>query len=70
MYEQVKRYDLAAATFAQLADRYPDTMFDAWFRAAELFDKRLKDDARAREAYGRVPPSSGHFRDAQKRVAR
>ena len=67
-YVDIKRYDLAAKTFADLAIRYPDTKFDAWFAAAELYDKRLNDEANARGAYARVPASSPRFRDAQKRL--
>lgn len=67
-YVEIKRYDLAAKTFADLAVRYPDTKFDAWFAAAEQYDKRLNDDANARAAYARVPSSSPRFRDAQKRL--
>jgi len=67
-YVDIKRYDLAAKTFADLAIRYPDTQFDAWFAAAELYDKRLNDETNARGAYARVPSSSPRFRDAQKRL--
>jgi TolA-binding protein len=67
-YVDIKRYDLAAKTFADLAIRYPETRFDAWFAAAELYDKRLNDEANARGAYARVPSSSPRFRDAQKRL--
>jgi TolA-binding protein len=67
-YVDIKRYDLAAKTFADLAIRHPDTRFDAWFAAAELYDKRLNDEVNARGAYARVPPSSPRFRDAQKRL--
>jgi serine/threonine protein kinase len=67
-YVDIKRYDLAAKTFADLAIRYPDTQFDAWFAAGELYDKRLNDEANARGAYSRVPSSSPRFRDAQKRL--
>ena len=67
-YVDIKRYDLAAKTFADLAVRYPDTKFDAWFAAGELYEKRLNDDVNARSAYARVPSSSTRFRDAQKRL--
>jgi TolA-binding protein len=67
-YVDIKRYDLAAKTFTDLAIRYPDTKFDAWFSAAELYDKRLNDESNARGAYARVPSSSPRFRDAQKRL--
>jgi TolA-binding protein/tRNA A-37 threonylcarbamoyl transferase component Bud32 len=68
LYERVKRYDLAARTFRELGMRYPKTQHDAWFRAAELYDHRLKDSATARAAYSRVPRSSAHFDEAQKRI--
>ena len=67
-YVDVKRYELAAKTFADLAVRFPGTQYDAWFAAGELYDKRLNDPASARDAYGRVPASSPRFRDAQKRL--
>jgi TolA-binding protein len=67
-YADIKRYELAAATFADLARRFPETQYDAWFAAAELYEKRLNDPASARDAYGRVPSSSPRYRDAQKRL--
>jgi len=68
LYIQMKRYDLAAATLEKLAERDPENRYDAWFAAAEVADRRLKDAARARSAYARVPHSSIHFADAQKRL--
>jgi TolA-binding protein len=68
LYVGTKRYQLAAEAFAGLAQRHPGTKFDAWFAAAELYDKRLNDVVSARAAYARVSPSSPHFRDAQKRL--
>jgi TolA-binding protein len=68
LYAGAKQYRLAAGTFADLAERYPRTQFDAWYAAAELYDKRLNESVSARAAYTRVPPSSPHFRDAQKRL--
>jgi hypothetical protein len=40
---------------------------DAWFAAGELFDKRLKDKARARAECSHVPPPSPHYAEPQKR---
>jgi TolA-binding protein len=68
MYVGIKRYDLAARAFSDVATQYPRTEFDAWFRAADLFDKRLNDDVSAQAAYARVPSQSPHFKDAQKRL--
>ncbi|HEV3216841.1 MAG TPA: protein kinase [Vicinamibacterales bacterium] len=69
LYEHVKRYDLAAGTFRDLAVRYPKTQHDAWFRAAELYDHRLRDSGAAGAAYKQVPPSSSHFEEARKRAS-
>lgn len=70
MLEDLKRYDLAAAAFAQLGERFPSTKRDAWWRAAQLYDKRLDDNARAIQAYGKVPESSSNYSAAQKRLGK
>ena len=67
-YDSRKRYDLAAKAFADLGTHFPETRYDAWWRAAELYDKRLKDRAAAQAAYAKVPSSSRNFKDAQKRA--
>ena len=67
-YEDRKIYDKAAAVYAELAARFPETRYDAWWRAGELYEKRLHDDAAAKAAYARVPPSSPRYKDAQKRA--
>ena len=68
LYVGTKRYQLAVEAFRNLAERYPDTKFDAWFAAAEVYDKQLHDKANARTAYASVPPSSQSFRAAQGRL--
>ena len=68
LYERVKRYDLAARTFRDLAVRFPKTQYEAWFRAAELYDRRVKNSKAARAAYAHVPRTSSHFDEAQKRL--
>src|SRR5262249_34340295 len=68
IYVQMKRYDLAASLLEALAARDTENRYDAWFSAAELYDRRLKDASRARAAYARVPHGSTHFADAQKRL--
>ena len=52
-----------------LGTRFPETRYDTWFRAAELFDKRLEKPADARAAYLKVPASSAHFAEARRRAA-
>jgi outer membrane protein assembly factor BamD (BamD/ComL family) len=67
-YEDQKRYDLAADALSQLGTRFPSTRYDVWWEAGELYDKRVKDKAKAAEAYGKVPSSSKHYKDAQKKA--
>jgi TolA-binding protein len=66
-YDDAKRYDLAAAAFQDLGTRFPQTKYDAWWRAGELYEKRLKDKYAARAAYSKVPASSPNYATAQKR---
>jgi len=70
LYADSKRFDVAAATFQELGTRDSEDRFDAWFSAGEIYEKRLKDNARARTAYARVLPSSPHYAEARKRIAR
>jgi len=68
MYEDVRRYDLAGQTWLDLARKFPANTRDAAWRAGELFEKRVKDPQRMREAYGLVTSRSSHYRDAQKKL--
>jgi serine/threonine protein kinase/outer membrane protein assembly factor BamD (BamD/ComL family) len=70
MYEDLERYDLAAQTFEKLGASFPASSYDGWFRAGELYERRLKDQAKARAAYLHVPPTSPRYKDAQKRAGR
>ena len=66
-YEDSRRYDLAAAAFRDLGTRFPKTRYEAWWRAGEVYERRLKNKTAARAAYSRVPASSPHYATAQKR---
>jgi hypothetical protein len=68
-YRDRRLYDLAAQTFADLGTRFPQTRYDAWFSAAELYEKQLKDAGRARDAYGKVPQASPKYEAAQKKLS-
>jgi TolA-binding protein/predicted Ser/Thr protein kinase len=70
IYTDTKRFEIAAATFQELATRDADDRYDAWFAAGEIYGKRLKDNARAGAAYSRVLPSSPHYAEARKRITR
>jgi serine/threonine protein kinase/TolA-binding protein len=67
MYEDMKRYEQAAQTLERLAMYFPDNAHDAAWRAAELYEKRLKNTDKARAMYALVPQRSPHFKDAQKK---
>ena len=67
-YDDLKRYDLAAQALVDLGTRFPQTRHEAWWEAGQLFERRLKDEGRARDAYGRVPASSRRYRDAQRKL--
>jgi tetratricopeptide (TPR) repeat protein len=67
-YEDIKRYELAAQTLQDLATRFPKNTHEAAWRAGEMYEKRVKDQEKARQAYMLVPDSSSHYRDAQKKL--
>jgi TolA-binding protein len=68
LYNDLKRFELAAGTWGALATHFPDSRRDGWWRAAELYRDRVKDPARAKDAYGRVPEGSPRYKDAQARL--
>jgi len=70
LYEDLKRYELAARSLDNLAERFPGNSHDAAWRAAELYDRKIKDPDAARGAYLRVPQGSSHYKEAQKRALR
>ena len=70
LYDDARRYDLAADTLRDLATRFPNNTRDAAWRAGELYEKRVKDVQKARDAYMLVPAASSHYRDAQKKLQR
>jgi serine/threonine protein kinase/TolA-binding protein len=70
LYGDLDRWEHAAQAYTQLAATFPDNPNDAWFRAAEIYERRLKDMVRAREAYANVPQSSSRYRDAQRKLTR
>ena len=65
---RLKRWDLAAKAYEDLELHFPKTRFDAWYQAGEIYDRRLKDPAKAKNAFSMVPATSPHYRDAQKKA--
>ncbi len=68
MYEDLKAYQLAVDAYSALGEKFPNTRHDAWWKAGEVLERRLKDKPRARAAYEKVPPQSRKYRDARKKV--
>ena len=68
MYEDLKRWDLAAKAYEELGLHFPKTRLDAWYQAAEIYERRLKDAAKAKSAYAMVPTTSPRYKEAQKKV--
>ena len=68
MYEDLKRWDLAARSYEELGLHFPRTRYDAWYQAAEIYDRRLKDATKAKSTYGMVPATSPRYKDAQKKA--
>jgi serine/threonine protein kinase/tetratricopeptide (TPR) repeat protein len=68
LYSDLRRYDLAAQALQDLARRFPSNHRDAAWKAAKLYEDKLKDKTRARDVYATVPTSSSHYRDAQKKL--
>jgi TolA-binding protein len=68
-YDDMKRYDLQAQALTALGSHFPKTRHDAWWEAGEVFERRLRDVAKAKDAYSRVPTTSRRYRDAQKKLS-
>ena len=69
-FEELKRWEQAADSYQQLGTRFPQTELAAWWKAAQVLDRRLDRKQQAVDAYRRVPQSSQHYEDAQKRINR
>jgi serine/threonine protein kinase/TolA-binding protein len=67
-YGDLKRYDLEAQAWIGLGSYFPKTRHDPWWEAGEIYERRLRDNAKAKDAYARVPNTSRRYRDAQKKL--
>lgn len=68
MYADLDQHALAASAYTNLATLFPRNPYDAWFRAGEIYERRLKDMVKAREAYARVSETSTRYKDAQRKM--
>jgi serine/threonine protein kinase/TolA-binding protein len=68
LYHDLEQYQREAQALADLGTHFPDNPYDAWYRLGEVYERRLKDSVRARDAYAKVAPSSSRYRDAQRKL--
>ena len=69
-YADADQWELAARAWTDLATRYPANPNDAWWLLGELYERRLRDDQRAKAAYAQVPATSKRYQDAQRKLTR
>jgi predicted Zn-dependent protease len=65
----MNRHAEAAQVLEELGARDGNPM-DVWFRLGELYERRLNEPVKAREAYAKVPPGSARYAEAQRRLKR
>ncbi len=72
MLEDMNRHEEAAVMLEELAARASASgnPGDVFFRLGEIYERRLKDPARARDAYAKVPQGSPRYNEAQRRLKR
>ena len=68
-YADMDRWAEAAAVLRDVVERDP-AAGDAWFRLGDIYERRLKDPAKAKEAYSKVPNGSPRYEEAQRRLRR
>ena len=70
MLSQINRHQEAAQVLEELGAHFPGNPMDVWFRLGEIYDRRLNDPVKAKEAYARVPKDSARYTEAQRRLTR
>lgn len=68
LYQDLGDFPRAAQAYTDLATGFPANPNDAWFRAGEIYERRLKDLDRARAAYANVPEGTARYKDAQRKL--
>ena len=68
-FSSLDRHAEAAAVLEDIGARGA-TPADFWFRLGEIYERRLNDPAKAREAYVKVPAGSPRYNDAQRKLNR
>ena len=66
----MNRHKEAAEVLEELGAKNPDAPSDLYFRLGEIYERRLNDPVKAKEAYAKVPAGSPRYNDAQKKLNR
>lgn len=69
-YADMDQYQAAVEVLEHMAARFPGNPAEVWWQLGELYERRLRNPEKARDAYGRVPPESPRYREAQQRLSR
>jgi outer membrane protein assembly factor BamD (BamD/ComL family) len=67
-YKDVRQFTLAAEALEQLASPFPRQPQRCRLARGEIYEDKVKDQARARAAYALVPSTLPRYRDAQKKL--
>jgi serine/threonine protein kinase/outer membrane protein assembly factor BamD (BamD/ComL family) len=71
MLADLNRHKEAADVLEELAAKGGDSIpADLWWRVGEIYERRLNDPAKAKEAYAKVPPGSPRYNDARRKLTR
>jgi TolA-binding protein len=68
--EDMNQWAEAARVLEDLAAHAGGNPAEVWFRLGEIYERRLKEPAKAKAAYARVPQGSPRYSDAQRRLKR
>jgi len=70
MLAGMNRHVDSAEVLEDLGARFPGNPMDVWFRLGEIYERRLNDPVKAKEAYVKVPQGSARYAEAQRRLTR
>jgi TolA-binding protein len=72
LLEDMDKHKEAAEVFEEIGARAggANNPGDVFFRLGELYERRLKDPVRAKDAYAKVPQNSPRYNEAQRRLKR
>ncbi len=70
MLAGMNRHVDSAEVLEDLGARFPGNPMEVWFRLGEIYERRLNDPVKAKDAYAKVPPGSARYAEAQRRLSR